>query len=118
MPTEILEAVKQQVNALSHQERIELSHFLAEQLQQEEFDAAQGKETTQAEDRRREQMAWLKAHAETHGGQYVALVGSELVGVGRTFREAVEAARAVGRRDAFVTYLPKPDEVIEMEGIL
>ncbi len=66
--------------------------------------------------RRQEQMEWLKANAEQYGGQYVALVGKQLISTGRTFREANEAARAVGRRDAFVTYLPKPDEVLEMGG--
>lgn len=66
--------------------------------------------------RRQQQMEWLKANAEAYGGQYVALVGAQLVSVGRTFRAANEAARAAGRRDAFVTYLPKPDEVLETGG--
>lgn len=66
--------------------------------------------------RRQQQMEWLKANAEEYGGQYVALVGEQLVSVGKTFRAASEAARAAGRRDAFVTYLPKPDEVLEMGG--
>ncbi len=66
--------------------------------------------------RRQEQMEWLKANAEQYGGQYVALVGKQLIGTGKTFREANEAARAAGRRDAFVTYLPKPGEVLEMGG--
>ena len=68
--------------------------------------------------RRQEQMGWLKANTEHHGGQYVALIGSQLISTGKTFREANEAARAAGCRDAFVTYLPKPDEVIEMGGWL
>lgn len=66
--------------------------------------------------RRQQQMAWLKANAEEYGGQYVALVGEKLVSMGKTFRAANEAARAAGRRDAFVTYLPKPGEVLEMGG--
>ena len=70
------------------------------------------------ESRRQAQMEWLKANAEIYGGQYVALVGQQLIGTGRTFREAHEAARAAGGQDAFVTYLPKPDEVLEMGGWL
>lgn len=66
--------------------------------------------------RRQQQMEWLKTNAKQYGGQYVALVGQQLVGVGKTFRAASEAASAVGWRDAFVTYLPKPDEVLEMGG--
>ncbi|MBS1810702.1 MAG: hypothetical protein JST84_21235 [Acidobacteria bacterium] len=73
---------------------------------------------TTPETRRQEQMAWMKANAELHGGQYVALVGAQLISTGKTFREANEVARAAGCREAVVTYLPKPDEVIEMGGWL
>ena len=74
--------------------------------------------TTTRESRRQEQMVWLNANAESHGGQYVALVGQQLISTGATFRAAHEAACAVGYPDAFVTYLPKPDEVLEMGGWL
>lgn len=70
------------------------------------------------ESRRQEQMAWLKANAESYGGQYVALVGPQLISTGATFRAAHEAACAACCPDAFVTYLPKPDEVLEMGGWL
>ena len=68
--------------------------------------------------RRQEQMEWLKANAETYGGQYVALVGGQLICTGETFREANEAVRAAGQQNVFITYLPKPDEVLEMGGWL
>lgn len=71
-----------------------------------------------SEARRQAQMTWLKSNAESHGGQYVALVGAQLISTGKTFWEANEAARAAGCREAFVTYLPKPDEVMEMGGWL
>jgi hypothetical protein len=72
---------------------------------------------TEAQESRRQE-AWLKASADQYGGQYVALVGAQLIGTGKTFREANEAARAAGCREAFITYLPKPDEVIEAGGWL
>lgn len=68
------------------------------------------------ESRRRQQMEWLKANAKEHGDQYVALVGGLLIATGKTFRAAHEAAVAAGRREAFVTYLPQPDEVLEVGG--
>ena len=68
--------------------------------------------------RRQEQMEWLKANAEAYGGQYVVLTGKQLISTGQTFREAHEAARTAGWRDAFITYLPKPDETLEMGGWL
>lgn len=71
---------------------------------------------TPTDETRARRAAWLKANREQYGGQYVALDGEELVASGRTLREAREAARATGKPDAFVTYLPKPDEVTEMGG--
>ncbi|MGE0884631.1 MAG: DUF5678 domain-containing protein [Blastocatellales bacterium] len=68
------------------------------------------------ESRRQMQMEWLKANNDEYGGQYVALVGNQLIGTGKTFREANEAAREADCPDAFVTYLPKKDEVLEVGG--
>ena len=68
--------------------------------------------------RRQQQMEWMKANAEEYGGQYVALIGEQLIGVGKTFRAVNEAARMAGQQNAFVTYLPKPGEVLEMGGWL
>jgi len=65
---------------------------------------------------RRRRLEWMKAHRAEYGGQHVALDGAELVAVGRSYREAREKALAAGRPDAFVTYLPKPDEVAEWGG--
>lgn len=61
-------------------------------------------------------LEWLKAHREEYGGQYVALDGEQLVAAGANYRIAREKAREAGKSDAFVTYLPKPDEVAEMGG--
>jgi hypothetical protein len=61
-------------------------------------------------------LEWLKAHREEYGGQYVALDGERFLAFGPNYRIAREKARAVGKADAFVTYLPKPDEVAEMGG--
>lgn len=68
------------------------------------------------ETRRQQQMAWLRANAKEHGGQYVALVGGLLIATGKTFRAAHQSAVAAGQQEAFVTYLPRPDEALEMGG--
>jgi hypothetical protein len=65
---------------------------------------------------RMRRLEWLKAHREEYGGQYVALDGERLLAVGPNYRVAREKARAAGKADAFVTYLPMPDEVAEMGG--
>lgn len=61
-------------------------------------------------------LEWLKAHREEYGGQYVALDGERLLAVGPNYQAAREKARAAGKADAFVTYLPMPEEVAEMGG--
>lgn len=73
-------------------------------------------EQVRAETRRQQQMEWLKSNVDQYGGQYVALVGEQLIATGKTFREANEMARATGCRNAFVTYLPGKDEVLEIGG--
>jgi len=117
-----LEAIKQQIAALSRQEQAELAQFLAKHMKQDKPDFVTAAPPTEAEDaaelRRQRNMEWMKANGQEFGGQYLALDGGQLVSTGRTFREAREAAHAAGRPDAFVTYLPKPDEVIEVGGWL
>nr|QEO73720.1 hypothetical protein [uncultured bacterium] len=65
---------------------------------------------------RQRRMEWMKAHRAEYGGQHVALEGAALVAVGQSYREAKEKALKAGKPEAFVTYLPKPDEVAEWGG--
>lgn len=118
MSSEILERIKQQAAALTALEKAQLASFLTEQLahnqQAQIADGGQGE--ADAETSRLKRMEWLKSNRDEHGGQYVALDGDKLVAVGQNYREAREKARAVGKPDAFVTYLTKPDEVAEWGG--
>lgn len=114
MSVELLQTIKQQVATLSLPEKEHLASFLAEQLR---HDAQNGHPVVaEPEELRQRRMAWLKAHQAEYGGQYVALAGDQLIGTGRTLREAVEAARAAGYPQAFATYLSKPDELAEWGG--
>ena len=65
---------------------------------------------------RRQRMEWLKSHREEYGGLYVALDRDQLVAVGPNYRIAREKAVAAGYPNAFVDYLPKPDEIGQMGG--
>ena len=122
MSVERLEIIKQQIVTLSRQERAELSRFLAEQVAQDKKASA----TTPApsnievadETRRLRNMEWMKANGQEFGGQYIALENGSLVATGRTIREARDAARSAGKPSAFITYLPKPDEILEAGGWL
>ncbi len=120
MSADLLDEMKRQTQSLTLQERAQLAAYLAERLQSEHQASPVaddgGREVNANDDLRQERMAWLKSNQETHGGRYVALDGAQLVGVGITYREAREAARASSKPEAFVTYLPKPDEVAQWGG--
>ncbi|HEV7798572.1 MAG TPA: DUF5678 domain-containing protein [Pyrinomonadaceae bacterium] len=51
-------------------------------------------------------MAWLKAHADEYAGQHVALDGDQLVGSGRTVRDARAAAKQNGYSQALLVHVP------------
>jgi hypothetical protein len=68
------------------------------------------------EEIRRRRMEWLKSHREECGGQYVALDRDQLVAVGPNYGIAREKAVAAGYPNAFVDYLPKPDELGQIGG--
>jgi hypothetical protein len=122
MSVERLEIIKRQIVALSRQERAELSRFLAEQMAQDKTASATAPAPSNIEvadeTRRMRNMEWMKANGQEFGGQYIALENGRLVAMGRTLREAREAARAAGKPSAFITYLPKPDEALETGGWL
>jgi hypothetical protein len=118
MSVERLEIIKQQIVALSRQERAELSRFLAEHMAQDKTVAATAPARSNIEvadeTRRIRNLEWMKANSQEFGGQHIALEIGCLVATGRTFREARESALAAGKPNAFIAYLPKPDEVMEI----
>jgi hypothetical protein len=113
MSTELLESIKRQIHSLTTAQKAELASFLDEQLRPRNRGIA---EEQDCEASRVKRMNWLKAHREQYGGQYVALHGDELIAVGGSYRTARENAILAERPDAFVTYLPKPDEVAQWGG--
>lgn len=117
MSVERLEIIKQQIVSLSGQERAELSRFLAKQMERDKASSvavpAQLIIEVADETRRVRNLEWMKANNQEFGGRHIALENGSLVVTGRTFREAREAALAAGKPNAFITYLPKPDEVLE-----
>ncbi len=118
MSVEILEIIKQQIVALSKQEQAELSQFLAKQMERDNLNSAtataapeqaKSDDIKAAERRRRQHAEWLKSHREEYGGMYVALDGDRLLGTGRNYPEAAEAARRAGVSDAYVEFVLPPD---------
>src|SRR5215510_14526507 len=107
MSNEQLNLLKEQLAPLSPQEKLELARFLTEQAR---LDQAEGRngiavDHNDSAAKRKQQMDWLKAHREEYAGQYVALDGDRLIGVGATIREAHEQARRHGVERPFLTHI-------------
>jgi hypothetical protein len=118
MSVERLEIIKRQIVALSRQEQAELSQFLAKQMEHDNLNSAATPKTSDqaksddveaAERKRRLHAEWLKSHREEYGGMYVALDGDRLLGTGKNYPEAAEAARSAGVSDAYVEFVLPPD---------
>jgi len=112
-----LEQIIDEARSLSPAEKRKLRQILDLELEQVKAqDRAELKPRENADEMRHRRLDWLKSHREEYGGQYVALDGDRLIAVGSNYRVAREKAVADGKPNAFVTYLPKPDEIGEMGG--
>lgn len=105
MSVEVLDLIKQQIAGLSEAEK----HSLAEWLQKN----SHKRSDNHLRQRRRD---WISANRTKYGGLYVALDGDRLLGAGKNFPEALEAAKKAGKPDAFVDFVPPEDYVGEIGG--
>lgn len=113
-----VEEIIEKARSLSPAEKRTLIEVLDLELEQVKAqDLAQPTPSENGEDEmRKRRVEWVKSHREEYGGPYVALDGDQLIAVGRSYPVAREKAVAAGKPNAFVTYLPKPDEIGEMGG--
>ncbi len=106
------------VRSLPSQERRRLSEFLARERDTEvrldeahapTHESATARALDQIPASREQEMQWLLDHQdfwEQHRGEHVALWGYEMIAVGKTRKEVVQAARKRGIEFPFVQYLP------------
>jgi hypothetical protein len=113
MSTELLSDLMKRSSELSLSERKRLALFLNEEASAgngSPTEAPMRSNTPEVHSQYREQyLAWLKAHREEYGGQYVALHGDRLVGSGKNIREAANAARRNGCLTPFLVHVPRPE---------
>jgi len=113
-----LEQIINEVQSLSWSDKRELRQALDDELEQQQTQHVQPAQSSNGDDAktRERRLEWLKLHRDEYGGQYVALDRDELIAIGPTYRSARQKALAAGKPDAFVTYLPKSDEIAQMGG--
>lgn len=103
------EHLVQQINALPLTQKQILRKLLDEQI-------ANSYDTNSAEVERRKRHLWIEANREQYGGLYVALDGDRLLGTGKNYPEAFEAAKRANVNDAFVDFIPPTGYVGEVGG--
>ena len=95
MATELLHDLMKRSSELTLEEKQRLALFLSEQAKNSNGDEEASSPQLAWTDPRKGQLsvAWLKIHADEYAGQHVALDGDQLVGSGRTLRDAQTAAK-------------------------
>ena len=111
MSVGIFDVIKKQATELTLQEKYALVNFLLEEVESEK----RGKFSAD-ELKRQKRRQWINANRKEYGGMYVALDGDRLLGTGKNYAEAFEAARSAGVTDAFVDFIAPPDYVGEIGG--
>lgn len=115
MSVEILENLIEQTENLSPQEKRLLARRLFESAEKSSKSDL-GLSDESREEKRLLRDRWMKANREKYGGIYVALDGDKLVGTGKNYPEAVEAAKKSGVENAVVDIVLPPDFVGEIGG--
>lgn len=115
MSTEQLNAIKQQLNALTADEKLDLAEFLKEQAQKDREMEATATQTNGHEEepdpyclRERE---WLRQHRHEYAGQYVALDGDQLIAFGPDGRTVIRQAREAGIKAPYLARIETADEL-------
>jgi Family of unknown function (DUF5678) len=112
MSTERLNRIKQEIAALPLPEKAQLAAFLSEQLRHAGEQPSEANSVATDDDIRQRRTEWIKAHREEYAGKYAALEGDQLVGIGRTIREAREQAIAKGFNNPFLVRLTSEHETL------
>ena len=117
MSVELLDDLKQKARELSPQEIENFVVYLRgiKSGDKKDLGLAGDNETDKAELRRLHKQ-WLRANREKYAGQYVALAGAKVVGVGKTRPEVVRQAESTYVPNIFITYVYPLDYVGEIGG--
>lgn len=103
------EQVVRQINGLPLAEKKALRELLDEQI-------ANSTDKNSSENKRQKRLNWIAVNREKYGGLYVALDGDRLLGAGKNYAEAFEAARQAGVINAFVDFIAPNDYAGEIGG--
>lgn len=115
MNTERLNAIKQQLTALSTDEKLDLVEFLKEQAQKDKAAEEAIAQTNGHEEKPDpyclRETEWLRQHRHEYAGQYVALDGDRLIAFGSDGRTVIRQAREAGVKAPYIARIEAADEL-------
>ncbi len=126
MANGILQEVMQRADILSFDEKLTLAAYLIERAKQAAVNGPANSAKVNSQEQaaveelqasadepdpfRIREYEWLRQHREAYPGQYVALIGDQLVSHGPNLREVIDAARQSGYPRALFVRIESPDE--------
>jgi hypothetical protein len=117
MATELFNELVSRASGLAPEERRRLARVLSQNDGNGETAFVEGERALNAaglhSQKREQHIAWLKAHRNEYSGRYVALDGDQLMGNGRTIREATARAKENGCDSPFVVYVLSSEVVAD-----
>lgn len=113
MSIELLNSIKTETHKLSAEEKAQLADYLLHEAKNASSDDL-GLAGENEEEMRTLRMKWLTENREKYAGQYVALVGNRIVGVGKRRLEVVRQARKADAKKAFIVYVYPSDYIGEI----
>ncbi|MFN0109883.1 MAG: DUF5678 domain-containing protein [Blastocatellia bacterium] len=117
MLTERVQSVLQQIETLNLDEKQSLVEFITLQerkglaMQPNGQSERHPERDIEAEPEFNQELGWLREHRHEYGGQYVALVGDNIVANGLEPRAVLHSARNAGYPSPLVVRLEAPDEL-------
>lgn len=111
MPNDLLETFKQQTQALTAAEKLDLAEYLVKQAELDRAQANASAQPAEPDPQRRREYAWLREHRDEYAGQYVALSGDQLVAHAADLRELHRLVREAGAYRPLFVRVEAPDEL-------
>lgn len=116
MSVERLNEIKQQIRVLTLDEKQDLVAFLNEQMSLDRKAEAPSSSVSKGrqedfDPKRQQELEWIKQHRDEYAGQYVALLGDQLVAHANTLRELHRLVKESSVKRALFARIEARDEL-------
>ncbi len=114
MLSERVQTVLQEIETLNLDERQSLIEYINRQVQKDAEAKLSDNQSSNRENGEPEfyqELEWLREHRHEYGGQYVAIVGGNMIANGLEPRTVLRCAREAGHATPLIVRIEAPDEL-------